>query len=302
MHSAWREASTRSIDRNGAPGGIRTPDQWLRKPLLYPAELQARRPRRAGTTGRAVAHCSETAQLGHPSSRKPLVGWVEHSETHRTHCKTLPTPVNWSFITHLGDAALVLPLLAAAMTGLALQGRPQRRVALQWAAIVATSLLLVAASKIAFYGWGTGIRRWNLTCFSGHTVSAWLAWPALLMLMAPARSRALRIALLLTGIAIAACVGWSRVPLGAHPVSEVIAGTLLGAAAATWIIRALWNQALDKRGIAMLTASLLVLALLTQAGLERPHTERWFQKIGTSLSGTDQPVERSRWGRDLSTR
>lgn len=27
----------------GAPGGIRTPDQWLRKPLLYPAELRARR-------------------------------------------------------------------------------------------------------------------------------------------------------------------------------------------------------------------------------------------------------------------
>ena len=26
----------------GAPGGIRTPDQWLRKPLLYPAELRAR--------------------------------------------------------------------------------------------------------------------------------------------------------------------------------------------------------------------------------------------------------------------
>lgn len=27
---------------DGAPGGIRTPDQWLRKPLLYPAELRAR--------------------------------------------------------------------------------------------------------------------------------------------------------------------------------------------------------------------------------------------------------------------
>ena len=25
-----------------APGGIRTPDPWLRRPLLYPAELQAR--------------------------------------------------------------------------------------------------------------------------------------------------------------------------------------------------------------------------------------------------------------------
>lgn len=28
--------------QDGAPGGIRTPDQWLRKPLLYPAELRAR--------------------------------------------------------------------------------------------------------------------------------------------------------------------------------------------------------------------------------------------------------------------
>jgi hypothetical protein len=30
------------LGRIGAPGGIRTPDQRLRKPLLYPAELQAR--------------------------------------------------------------------------------------------------------------------------------------------------------------------------------------------------------------------------------------------------------------------
>lgn len=206
--------------------------------------------------------------------------------------------MNWSRITHLGDAALVLPLLVAAIVGLAIQGPTQRRVALQWALVITASITLVAASKIAFYGWGTGIRRWNLTCFSGHTVSAWLAWPALLMLMAPARLGALRIALLVTGIVIAACVGWSRVPLGAHPVSEVIAGTLLGAAAAAWIIRALWNHAFDNRGIAMLTALLLALALLTQAGLERPHSERWFQKVGTSLSGTDQPVDRSRWQRD----
>lgn len=34
----------------GAPGGIRTPDQWLRKPLLYPAELRA--------PGRALCHAA----------------------------------------------------------------------------------------------------------------------------------------------------------------------------------------------------------------------------------------------------
>ena len=35
-------AESGCLGRVGAPGGIRTPDQRLRKPLLYPAELQAR--------------------------------------------------------------------------------------------------------------------------------------------------------------------------------------------------------------------------------------------------------------------
>lgn len=38
--AGWRRAG--NTGKNGAPGGIRTPDQWLRKPLLYPAELRAR--------------------------------------------------------------------------------------------------------------------------------------------------------------------------------------------------------------------------------------------------------------------
>ncbi|TDK30896.1 phosphatase PAP2 family protein [Luteimonas terrae] len=203
--------------------------------------------------------------------------------------------MNWSLITHLGDAALVLPLLVTAMTGLALQGKPQRRAALRWAAIVATSLVLVAASKIAFYGWGTGIRHWNLTCLSGHTVSAWLTWPVLPMLVAPARMRSLRIALFVAGIVIALLVGWSRVPLGAHPLSEVIAGALLGACAAGLCIRVLWKQALDMRARALIGAVMLTLAIVSQAGLDRPHTERWFQAIATTLSGAQSPHDRARW-------
>jgi hypothetical protein len=38
-----RVNTERVIGNIGAPGGIRTPDQWLRKPLLYPAELRAQR-------------------------------------------------------------------------------------------------------------------------------------------------------------------------------------------------------------------------------------------------------------------
>lgn len=203
--------------------------------------------------------------------------------------------MNWPLITHLGDAALVLPLLVAAMAGLALQGEPQRRVAFQWAAIAATSLLLVAASKIAFYGWGIGIRRWNLTCFSGHTVSAWLAWPVLLMLLAPTRMRALRIVLLAAGVVISFLVGWSRVPLGAHPISEVVAGVVLGACAAGFCIRVLWRQALGVRARVLIGAVMLTLAIVSQAGIDRPHTERWFQAIATMLSGMESPHDRAKW-------
>ncbi|MCD9124795.1 phosphatase PAP2 family protein [Luteimonas fraxinea] len=165
--------------------------------------------------------------------------------------------MNWSRITHLGDAALVLPLLVAAIVGLAIQRPTQRRAAFQWALIITTSLALVAANKIASCGWGTGIRRWNRTCFSGHTVSAWLAWPALLMLMAPTRLHALSMTLLIAGTATA-LLGWSRVPLGAHPLSEVIARTVLGGVAACLCMRVLCPHALDRRGISLLTAVLLV--------------------------------------------
>src|SRR3546814_6848484 len=48
--------------QTGAPGGIRTPDQWLRKPLLYPAELQAPGPL-LSTIARSEEHTSELQSL-----------------------------------------------------------------------------------------------------------------------------------------------------------------------------------------------------------------------------------------------
>ncbi len=45
---------------SGAPGGIRTPDQWLRKPLLYPAELRA--PGRALCQNRRRARDTRNAE------------------------------------------------------------------------------------------------------------------------------------------------------------------------------------------------------------------------------------------------
>ena len=64
---------------NGAPGGIRTPDQRLRKPLLYPAELQARGGHcpRFGRSARAspVRDRSEMSRTADPAAENPV--WRE---------------------------------------------------------------------------------------------------------------------------------------------------------------------------------------------------------------------------------
>src|SRR6185312_3391384 len=51
-------------ERNGAPGGIRTPDQWLRKPLLYPAELRARGAARPRTERCDPRRTGSIAEMG----------------------------------------------------------------------------------------------------------------------------------------------------------------------------------------------------------------------------------------------
>ncbi|UNK42225.1 phosphatase PAP2 family protein [Luteimonas sp. S4-F44] len=204
----------------------------------------------------------------------------------------------WNALTPLGDAVLVVPLLVAVALWLRLRPGAARLSTgglLHWAALVAGSLALVAASKVAFYGWGTGIRYWDLTCFSGHAALAWLAWPALFALLVPPRHRALRAVTTLAGAGLAALVAWSRVPTGAHPPSEVIAGVALGLAACLGTLRLLRSLSLDVRGI-MLAAGLAGLVALGAArDITRPDTERWFAKAGVAMSGAEKPQSRWRW-------
>ncbi|WP_420128992.1 phosphatase PAP2 family protein [Longimicrobium sp.] len=204
----------------------------------------------------------------------------------------------WKALTLLGDAVLVVPLLAAIAAWLRVRPAAPRLSngeLLQWASIVAASLALVAGSKIAFYGWGTGIRRWDLTCFSGHAVLAWLLWPALFALLVPPPQRALRVMATLAGAGLAALVAWSRVPIGAHPPSEVVAGTALGMCACFFTLRLLRRLALDLRGVVVAAALAGTLVLGTTQAMPRLDTERWFAKTGIALSGAEKPQSRRHW-------
>lgn len=204
------------------------------------------------------------------------------------------TAINWQWFVAPGSALYLLPLALLAGIAILARGTGGRAVLVWWAAILVVCLL-TAASKISFYGWGTGIRAWDLTCFSGHTVISFCVWPVVGMLLLSPSSRVLRVLGLLAGISLATVIGYSRIPLGAHPVSEVVAGLLLGALAGgigAWALRRENLPGLFAPGVGLL---LLATTILPMGPLPTLPSERWFAAVGATLSGREAPWNRKSW-------
>jgi membrane-associated phospholipid phosphatase len=204
---------------------------------------------------------------------------------------------DWNWLTPLGHIAVVWPLMIA--TAALLVARPGGHAAMRgisvWLASMAFASLLVAASKVAFYGWGTGIREWNLTCLSGHSVLAMGFWPVALAVLVPSRFPRGRRAAWIAGALIGLLVGVSRVQLNAHPASEVVAGISVGLLVAAVSLKALAEACLGARQAA--TAAALIALLCVSNGTHLPNvpTERWLASWGAALSGNDKPVHRDAW-------
>src|SRR5690606_17639814 len=77
----------------GAPGGIRTPDQWLRKPLLYPAELRARGPFQASYRPQAAILADCAGPRERPPRLDTLAGHERSGPAVRTRVAPAPAPV-----------------------------------------------------------------------------------------------------------------------------------------------------------------------------------------------------------------
>ena len=153
----------------------------------------------------------------------------------------------WHLFTRLGEAQLLLP--AAAVVAVSMWRQPgMQAVTLRWALLLLGAALLTTVSKLAFIGWGIGSAALDFTGVSGHTMFASAIYPVLLAALVPVAwpaawpaRRAVsgpggrRWAAVL-GAVLALAVGVSRVVVGAHSVSEVVAGWLVGgvAGAVAW--------------------------------------------------------------------
>jgi membrane-associated phospholipid phosphatase len=209
----------------------------------------------------------------------------------------LPTHL-WISITRLGGAGLTLPLALAIALWLAL-GYTWRMAAV-WLGLLGAAIGVVTLTKIAFLGWGVGVREWDFTGVSGHAMLSTAVYPvALFLMLLPARPpvRALGVAL---GLAAGIAVGTSRVVLDAHSPSEAVAGCVVGAFAAVMFVWWSWNARPGQLSAAPVALSLVILAVALHD--VRVPTQSWITHLALHLSGHERPFIRARWkaGRDIA--
>lgn len=203
-------------------------------------------------------------------------------------------PSTWALITAFGGAGVMLPVAAGIALWLGL-GYTWRS-ALRWVGFLATGIALVLVTKVAFLGWGIGIRSLNFTGISGHSMLATAVLPAAAFLSTRGAPLLLRLAVLGAALVAGAAIGVSRIVLDAHSVSEVISGCALGAAVSLgWIGRVTAREPAQTARVSrwVVAASLAVLAI----SLHSYHapTHRWVTQIALHLSGHERPFVRARW-------
>jgi hypothetical protein len=197
----------------------------------------------------------------------------------------------WYSITRLGGAGLTLPLALTIALWLALGYT--WRLAATWLMILAGAISIVALTKIAFLGWGVGVRAWDFTGVSGHAMLSTAVYPVgLFLTLLPTRAgiRVLGVAL---GMAAGIAVGLSRVVLEAHSPSEAIAGCIVGAIAAALFVWWAWDAHPGKLSAVPVAVSLLMLTVALHD--VRVPTQRWITHVALHLSGRDHPYIRARW-------
>ncbi|MDU4540880.1 phosphatase PAP2 family protein [Klebsiella grimontii] len=201
--------------------------------------------------------------------------------------------MNWQVVTFFGDSTVLLPSAAVLFIVLFLR-KDSKQLAWHWALLFGITGAIVCASKLAFMGWGIGIRELDFTGFSGHTALSSAFWPILLWLLCARATPALRFTAAVFGYALAGLVGYSRLMVHAHSTSEVIAGLLLGAAGSAAFLL-LQSRVRDTHTARLsfggLASMVIIPALLLTIGTKAP-TQSLLGEIAVKLGPLERPFTR----------
>jgi len=201
----------------------------------------------------------------------------------------------WQLVTHLGSAGLIVPMLLLLALGLWRSG--QGRAMGVWLSWVVVASVFVLGSKIAFLGWGLGIASLDFTGASGHVALAAIVLPAWLgCLMAGGGSRISLVGILI-GLLVAALVCWSRVALGAHSLSESIAGWLVGAGTSAIAFKVMNGRA--PASWPTKAAGIILFLAFNETTSNYMPTHDWETRLALALSGQARPHRREELHRKM---
>lgn len=196
----------------------------------------------------------------------------------------------WEILTRLGEAEILLPV--AVLTAAAWCCKAdRRRLGLVWMLLIGLAIAITAATKIAFIGWGIGVAALNFTGISGHAMFASAIYPLLLVAFAPASSALPRQRALALGVGLAVLIGISRIVVGAHSWSEVLAGWALGGAVSALV---LGYPVLTSAFLRPLVPALLLAWVsITPFGMPGSQTHSLITRVALQLSGHTIPYTRA---------
>jgi membrane-associated phospholipid phosphatase len=205
----------------------------------------------------------------------------------------------WHLLTRLGEAQILLP--AALLAALVMLRRPDARpLAAWWMALLGVAALVTTASKVAFIGWGIGWPELNFTGISGHAMFASAVYPLLLGTLASNAPRWGQHLAIVAGCALALLIAGSRVVVGAHSVSEVLAGLLVGG---TVSVAALDLARLPRALIGPVIPAVVALWLtLMPVHAPASRTHSVVTRVSLLLSGHQTPYTRNAMLRELRRR
>ena len=157
-----------------------------------------------------------------------------------------------------------------------------------WLALFGLATLLVVSTKIAYIGWGIGVRSLDFTGISGHGMTAAATLTVAGFLAGDRYSKIWAAAGVGLGALVGLLIAASRVILGFHSPAEVIAGCSLGFAIAMTTISIIRANPRVAAVPSVFVLLLLMLVVAVQHGRRAP-TEHLITKIALYLSGRSAP-------------
>jgi hypothetical protein len=194
--------------------------------------------------------------------------------------------MSWTQLLHLGDLNLTLPA-GSAIAAWLLAGRAWR-VALGWSLVFGLALAVVAANKIAFMGWATGVPALGFKAASGHATGFTAVFPTVCYLMSTGRSPRARALAAGLGLGLAAVVAAALVHADEHTLAEALAGWLIGASAFLFTVHLAGELRQPPGAGAFACAACVFLA--TAWLIHRIPVGYWMIKVALVLSGNAAPT------------